>query len=356
VWAGKGLLSWALAEPGQGKNLITGRLTRRGDFGEVAALYPKGDGQDGQLSPLEALVAAHDARGEGEREAWGIEVRVQVRDNTRPPPMAESGMFGAGQDVKPDVRAIQGQRHWQRRDSNASIASTGSAVAHPARIPSKAYSTNGGAAHTSPIRPSEHVGQKRKISHAYSHSADHTLTGDAKNDRALSARDLNLDDNTAASGSKMPIKRGLVQAKGGGLYDVNDPSSMTQEQAKRLLESPSFLELLERTANKPDSAGARSQSKPTGAHARQGGAVPDAKRFKQDDAPTHAHATNGSTGENKTRALRHTYTHTAGGKLKLEMKCWNCSRTKSSVWRSRTMEDGTTVRVCNGTSRSAARP
>jgi hypothetical protein len=128
---------------------------------------------------------------------------------------------------------------------------------------------------------------------------------------------------------------------------------MTHEQAKRLLESPSFLELLERTAHKPASAPGGQASKKalvigklgstqgvqahTAQAAQQGS---DAKRLKHDNAQgtTHGHA----------RAHRHT-AH-AGGRQKLEMKCWNCGRTKSSVWRSRTMEDGSSVRVCNGMS------
>jgi hypothetical protein len=35
VWTGKGLVSWALNEPGVGKNLVTGKLVRRREYTRI---------------------------------------------------------------------------------------------------------------------------------------------------------------------------------------------------------------------------------------------------------------------------------------------------------------------------------
>ena len=379
VWAGKGLLSWALAEPGQGKNLITGRLCQRVDFSSVAAMHEaqKGSGVEGQgLSPLEALMAAHQAaldKGEQEqeveREAWGIEVKVQVRDNTRPVPNTFGGVSMKQSTSAQMVPGGQGYTG-ERRGSNG--INNGRANAAPPRIaPRPAYmaaASSSSAIQTSPIRPSDHaqlVGRKRKISHNYSHSADHSTSDSSgdRADRALTARDMNAATASGGAGAQASTagamsKKGPNPASGSAIPAAlfNDPSSMTHEQAKRLLESPSFLELLERTAHKPASApgsqgpkkalvigklGSTQSVQAQATQAAQQGS--DAKRLKHDtaqgaSAPAPGHA----------RAHRHT-AHT-GGRQKLEMKCWNCGRTKSSVWRSRTMEDGSSVRVCNGMS------
>lgn len=96
----------------------------------------------------------------------------------------------------------------------------------------------------------------------------------------------------------------------------NNPSSLTKDQVHRLLASPAFLDLLEKTA---------------------GQTLDEAKR----------NAVSSVVGDLGTAAKRVKHDHaeeTAAGGL----KCYNCGRTKSSVWRSREMEDGVTVKVCNG--------
>jgi hypothetical protein len=65
---------------------------------------------------------------------------------------------------------------------------------------------------------------------------------------------------------------------------------------------------------------------------------PAGKKQRHDHAHGHGHG----TGQGKKR------------EDKEELKCWNCGRTKSAVWRSKVMDDGTTVRVCNGKSNDVA--
>ena len=308
-----------------------------------------------EVSPLEALAAAHDACNGEEREVWGIEVCVSVRDNTRPHPHPQ-GIFGVhapaqgvGMKHSASNMARHGGEGGGRRDSNASASSMSVGLElQSSSMPSKAdiraiparssLAASHGHSNTSPIRPSERqvIGQKRKVSHAYSHSLEYG------NDRALSARDMNASasSNGGKSGNGRMADKGTAIPS--ALY--KDPTSLTQEQAKRLLESPSFLELLERTANKP----ASTRTERTHAH-----------RKPTHDAPVlmalpvwKEKGTAGSaltTVPNAKRVKHNETSARGGGKAKLDMKCWNCGRTKSSVWRSRTMEDGTAVRVCNGT-------
>jgi predicted Fe-S protein YdhL (DUF1289 family) len=71
VWTGKGMLSWAVAEAGEGKTLVTGRLVR------IA-----GDVDEG----LDALVA----RGDDGLE-WGLEISLGVKSAARAVDEHETG-------------------------------------------------------------------------------------------------------------------------------------------------------------------------------------------------------------------------------------------------------------------------
>jgi hypothetical protein len=110
----------------------------------------------------------------------------------------------------------------------------------------------------------------------------------------------------------------------------SDPESLTKEQAERLLESPAFLSMLSKLTGQPIAAGAGPK--------RPGEvtAGPAEKRVKL-EAGAAAVAT-GKDGKGDTETL----------------KCWNCGRTKSAVWRMKKMDDGNSVKVCNGKPRCTA--
>jgi hypothetical protein len=368
VWSGKGLLTWALSEPGQGKNLITGRLIRSHDFTHLTR---------NDLSPLEALVAGHieDPESDG---VWGIEVSLALKAST---PRQADGMRGShGQlasnasqngtthsdifrrssvvsvsipDLEPHsspsiATPMHDEEHFARPSLPAvpSRAIPSQARPESSRVPAKGEKTP--ATKTRSGDKSKSTSGKKKRSHhshshasySNSHSHSHSNSNSHPQSQSQSAQDrprLQALDLNAASSAR-PSARPLLKVKSGSsdgssesfpsdipaaLY--NKPESLTKEQAQRLLASPAFLSMLERVS------GNNLQGKRRGGD-KEETCEPVGKKQRHDHAHGHGHG----TGHGKKK------------EDKEELKCWNCGRTKSAVWRSKTMDDGTTVRVCNG--------
>lgn len=110
-----------------------------------------------------------------------------------------------------------------------------------------------------------------------------------------------------------------VAPRGMANVDVNllssdgiKPETMTPEQAQRLLANPTFVSMLKNIVNTPALAEA-----PAPKRAR----VAERRPAPQSEPAGPSHMD--------------------------EYRCWNCSTTRSSVWRTKQIEEGKVVRVCN---------
>ncbi|WVF71231.1 hypothetical protein IAT40_006031 [Kwoniella sp. CBS 6097] len=375
VWTGKGLVSWALDEPGQGKNLITGRLVRSIDFSRVS--------KEQEMNPLEALMAADAASAGQIDESWGIEISVGLKSGVGSGPLGMQHQVSNHVSIpgKPDAlrrtstssstdrddvhRSSKNstpvgteaphftrpslplpKRHDQaRRPQLYQAASSFSSSVHPhhALAPSRVVS----ASKSTPARPadaksakttSNTSGSKRRKAHATTSSRG-----------SLSAIDSNLDPLKRRSAPNVPTTTGHSQLKRSatapqpvpssdaaepfptdipaGLFAK--PESLTREQAQRLLASPAFLSMLEKLTGAPIDVAAA------------------AKRAREDDEQPGAAAKKAKHANGHSR--KGSVDGGAGGETSTHngFVCWNCGRTKSAVWRTKVMEDGKSVRVCN---------
>ncbi|KAK4688091.1 hypothetical protein P7C73_g2025, partial [Tremellales sp. Uapishka_1] len=310
VWTGKGLMSWALDEPGVGKNLITGRLVQSRDF----ATIPKP--QDG-LSAMEALMQAHSA---GTDEiAWGIQVSVGMKSSV-------TSSIGIHPQVQHAMTLDASRNDKFRRSSIASDAGPSkesSRVPHSSQpIPPVPLKKSVEAPR--PLSPTRLV----KSRMAESKTRPTTIPAKRKlpsRDRSrLSSLDPNRRDSPASqappsSSSAFPTD---IPAE---LYEK--PESLTQEQAQRLLASPAFLNMLQHLTGTPINVPATKRSRDSSALGRDGGE----KKAKAKAKAGPSVAVVDPPKKDKQE----------------EYLCFNCGRTKSAVWRTKTMEDGQAVRVCN---------
>lgn len=287
VWQGKGLVSWALEEQGEGKNLITGRIVRRAEFTGFTTVTEG-------VCALEALAAANSSAGNDDGQAWGIEVAVGLKSGmtglgTFPGPLhqtVERGIVAAhaGSLARPLPRQQQQQPHPQSEPVMGKpplqrAPSHGLPRISPMhRLPSSASKPTSGRA-GAPIQPTRGRPRKRSMD---------------SDDRALSSIDLNL-----------------ATPRTDGSLVIPKPEEITPEQAALLLKDPSFLQMLEGMTGAPISA-----------------MVAEQRQTDDDDVVT--------------KRARFDDTDVAP-----ELRCSNCSTTRSSVWRTKKGDDGQSVRVCN---------
>jgi hypothetical protein len=304
VWTGKGLVSKALEEPGVGKNLITGRLVRRREFSWMSVT---------DEDPLMALMRC----GGDEQGSWGIEVSLGLKN-------------GAGGQLGLGIKPVHAQAHTGFAISRASsplpqpYASTSTtpllppppmparhsypAVPQQARrpIPSSARTTSYLPPSTTLARPAV---PSRK-----------TTTTVTKKKSAPTPRQLaSVDTNSRRASSSNPPPPSTAAARGlpfeipRHVYD--NPDLLTKEQAERLIASPFFLDKLSEMTGHP--------------------LVPKVKREREDDA---------SQGQgSSTKKSRN-----GKGEDGEPTMCYNCGRVKSYVWRQMTLDDSSTVTLCNG--------
>lgn len=317
VWTGKGLVSWALDEPGVGKSLITGRLVRRAEFASVATA-------SAGVSALEALVAAHknvDADG----AAWGIELCVGLKPGSSgtgpafPGPLHASVEDGsaAGVPVFPDGLPLP--------------------VHAPPQMPSSSASYSDMSATPTQDKPKlprgRPLGKKKKAAAA------------AAEREKLQQRDQNVPIRPALTPASRPIppSPAIAQQPSSSRSDETSmgipaeiyakPETMTKDQAQRLLESPAFLNMLEQLTGAPiKSATEKARAE---AEARAAEASSSSSGSKKRPSPDQG-------GPAPKRRYGARQTPLAG----TATRCYNCGTTKSSVWRTKKVEDKM-ERVCN---------
>ena len=114
-----------------------------------------------------------------------------------------------------------------------------------------------------------------------------------------------------------------------------NPETLTKEQAERLMESPAFLSML---------------SKLTGRPIQSSGSSPKISRKRSRDVTAEGSAKKPKVlAEKPAEAVENRAATVLTSKDDTPtFKCYNCGRTKSAVWRTKVMEDGKSVRVCNG--------
>lgn len=320
VWTGKGLMSWALEEPGEGKNLITGRLVRSTEFARVNK-WP-------EMDPLDALMMAD---MEGEVESWGIEISLSLKSGA-------GGSIGA----HPSVQSAASRRTSLVNEVATKVQMTASRGGQGLRLPSQP---------TRPLSPSRIVSTKPQTKAT---AARVTSVGNVRGPAGKKRKSQQPTPppvkapvplvrpalphhvrpssavtaptpNAVASSSRTPLPASDASSMESFPNDIpaelySNPASLTKEQAERLIASPAFLSMLERLTGQPiDAATGQKRAADTRLDAANG------KRAKTD----------GGIGEGDSGAAA-------------PLKCYNCGRTKSAVWRTKVMEDGQSVRVCNG--------
>lgn len=314
------MVSWALDEPGVGKSLITGRLVRRAEFVTV------GNSTKG-TNPLEALVAANRNAGV-DGAAWGIELCVGLKPGMAGPvfpgPLHASVEDGsaAGVPVFPDGLPLPIHPPPQMASSSAPHSDM-------SQLPSQ---------QDKPKLPrGRPLGKKKKAAAA------------AAEREKLQQKDQNVPIRPAiASSSLMPIPTPPRSAPApqpsstpARSEDSNSmgipaaiyakPETMTKDQAQRLLESPAFLNMLEQLTGAPiKSATDKARAE---ADARRAAEASTSKKRSSPEPPSSQPP---AKRRNNQRA----------GSVSGATKCYNCGTTKSSVWRTKKVNEKM-ERVCN---------
>ncbi|KAL7421971.1 hypothetical protein Q5752_003743 [Cryptotrichosporon argae] len=302
VWTGKGLVSWALDEPGAGKNLITGRLVACESFAAP-------NKRDDSLSALEALVEQGNVRG----KAWGIEVFISMRSN-----LGRANIFPAALHQSVEARAAP------KLDPPEQAAPRPLPLATPHRPSTVAQSSS----LSRPIltRPKSFV--KKKRSPVQPEPRGRLGALDVNSPRVVSGGPaptaLRADAHPAAAAWNSRSASLLAR-----------PEDITQDNAHELLRDQTFLDILARVTGTPVG-----QIKAAPAPATTSSEPARKRRRKVTDKVEE--------GIGASRAKTSGWVGAGPGKVPPEeLKCYNCATTKSSVWRMKEMEDGKVVRVCN---------
>lgn len=288
----------------------------------------------------------------GQTPSWGIELSVGLRSPNAPLPtiptlpqitstvkmeQTRSSRSLASSDISNQVRGVASSPATSVPSSSTFPAvSRLPAPTLPHRAPSRPLSTVAAAPLSSnaprPLSPSRVVSV-----------APHTKARDAIIRHPAGRKRKGTDPPQPPiqqARSRKPTVRKASRGKGaasssesesfpddisGRLY--NNPESLTKEQAERLLESPAFLSMLSKLTGQPITTSTETAA--VKREREEDDQSEEGKRRKLD---------NGKAGD--TRRDEDVAAATP--------KCWNCGRTKSAVWRMKVMDDGKSVRVCNG--------
>lgn len=360
VWTGKGLVSWSLAEHGQGKNLIAGRLERDAAFTTV--IRTQG------MSALEALMAA-DQMGDASEESWGIDISVGLNMGLGAP-----GGFARARANSP---AVQRRRSGSEREEREHITSAYPRQQKRASVPSTpqtfdiqeelpAHPSSSSYSQDLPFRPNHNInhasspiepprargrpvksvstgGRPRKIP-ASSHGSSASIDG--------------ADPRQRPASSQRPYEIPLPSSEGSSVYDALSsipenilarPESLTREQAQRLLASPAFIDMLGKITGTSIPTG---KPNANNKRPRDGEEVEVQPPKRKRGRPTKAEKAAKEAQEAAARlaeAVKQKAEAVHGPQEDSRNPvCWNCGRTKSAIWRTKVMENGQSVRVCNG--------
>ncbi|WWC89115.1 uncharacterized protein L201_004033 [Kwoniella dendrophila CBS 6074] len=402
VWTGKGLVSWALDEPGQGKNLITGRLIRSNDFSNINT--PK-QFQEGSMNALEALMMSNSNKGSNE-ESWGIEIFVGLKSglNTtlgsqhnkvsnsmmidgRPDALRRSSTTSSTETQfsthsysnnahastsninhfqKPPVHTLP-KKHEQPPPRRPHLPTPPSSSAHSHThshqhqplVPTRTVSASKNAAAKPTEKQPAKPGRKRKT-----RNSSIASTGNSRN--SLSNIDTNSESLQRTNPTNNPPHHTLPQSIlarssvppssdaveppfptdiPAGLFAR--PESLTREQAQRLLASPAFLSMLEKLTGAPvDTVAAAKRSRENDDDQSTENQSQNNKKQKLSSSSSNPNLSASGNG-NKGSGTTSSNDSSSNDSSHNAFVCWNCGRIKSAVWRTKVMEGGISVRVCN---------
>ena len=126
----------------------------------------------------------------------------------------------------------------------------------------------------------------------------------------------------------------------------SNPATLTKEQAERLMGSPAFLSRLSQLTGHlfplptgpPPPGAATASTTQSQSRKRRSRAEEDKAAGNKKAKVNGKSAAGDNTGEVKA----------VEAESAPALMCYNCGRTKSAVWRTKVMDDGQSVRVCNG--------
>lgn len=282
----------------------------------------------------------------GQTPSWGIEISVGLRSPNAPPPVASavpmsikmepthSSRSMATSDISSHVRGVMSSPVPPSLPSSSAFSgvSRQPAPSLPHRAPSRPPVN-----HHSASIPAHPLSPSRVVS-----VTPHTKARDAVKHSASRKRKNTVEPSHTQSRTRRTTARKSSRGKGNasssesdGFPDnisarlYNNPESLTKEQAERLLESPAFLSMLSKLTGQPIVA-------------NNGVSVKREREDNVDESEEAKRRRISSEGRASLSAKKE------DDSVAPTPKCWNCGRTKSAVWRMKVMDDGNSVRVCNG--------
>ena len=338
-------MSWALDEPGQGKQLVTGRLIQSPSFAQVAD-----DTAAQGLGALAALIS------HGTGDAWGIEVSLSLKSGNVP--STHHHLPQLHHLVSRGMRSSIGSTSDLAALSDAIRPSSPAASSLSYRAPLRPMTTIAAKPAVRSLSPTRRVfsaseskkapikrlasaaGRKKKYPDAHNHSTSH-----AHSTSKVASDAISKSGNASSDSESFP---GDIPAQ---LY--SNPESLTKEQAERLLESPAFLSMLSRLTGQPIRPAENSATRKIRLNRKRQAE----DHVKKEDEHSAKKVKLGDPASQDINAVAGPSGTTPKTPSKEEgpaaLKCFNCGRTKSAVWRTKVMEDGNSVRVCNGECPSA---
>ncbi|WVQ73919.1 hypothetical protein IAR50_003500 [Cryptococcus sp. DSM 104548] len=367
VWTGKGLVSWALAEAGIGKNLIAGRLLRDMAFANI--------GKTSNLSALEQLMEADRAGLAGEG-GWGIDISMGLNLGSGAP-----AAFGRSQSSSRLVRrssSVVREEHQHQRsrpqvsrqlfDTHApassagkpeSMSRTGSSTSRTGHVSRQLFNPEEFSSlpplptsHSKPIctpdlgvsspalTPCPHPVSNPHVREPPRPTTIVTAPG-AMVPRSAAPKKRAPSRKPAAPASDNPILHDALSSLGENC--LGEPENLTREQARRLLANPEFLTIMGKMTGTsytgPTDPQLGDKRKRAG---EEGFPQPKKKRGRPTKAEKEA-----KDAREAARALAARVKELAEAPDKEDAACWNCKRTQSAIWRTRVLDDGRRIRCCN---------
>ncbi|TYJ57759.1 hypothetical protein B9479_001613 [Cryptococcus floricola] len=362
VWTGKGLVSWALAEAGIGKNLIVGRLQEDVAFANI--------GKVSHLSALEQLMEADRAGSVGEA-GWGIDISMGLNLGSGGPPAAFRRSQSSSRLVRRSSSVAAEEYQTQRSRPNVSrhlydqagsssglkpeamsrAGSSTSRTGHvsrqlfssePASLPRNAPICTPDLGVSSPaLTPCPHPVSSTLVREPSQRPTPLITRPGAMVPRSVPPKKRAPPRKPPAPSSDNPILHDAFSSLGENC--LGEPDNLTREEAQRLLANPEFLSILGRITGTSYTGPSDPQ---LGDKRKRADEDANAQPKKKRGRPTKAEKAE-RDARAAAQALAAKVKELAEAPDREDAACWNCKRTQSLIWRTRVLDDGTRIRVCN---------
>ncbi|EKD04445.1 hypothetical protein A1Q2_01221 [Trichosporon asahii var. asahii CBS 8904] len=321
-WAGKGFLSWALAEGGSGSTLARGRLVREYEFSPTC--FSEGGGLEG----LMAAAAAAEAEGDG--KGWGLEVTLTLRQLNPEGKSEFSGrqafesMLAGGKSTAAAPIAVASS---PARPSNANNA----VFAKPPPPPPKPTSP---LRHVRTMPRSTPGGPSGSASSPSRHSVSSVNSNATVKPEPSRARDTTPPPRT---GPRTPPPPSPARAQ---LMNIlKDQGRVSPNMAAKIAYNPFLAKLLKAMPDSPSKSPVRPS--PKGANGISGMLSPSPSRRSERVALQHKPASASVLAQASSSGSPWAPTPTPAE------QCYNCASTESDQWMTKKLRDGPVCQVCN---------